>query len=113
MTESWSKQIRVLSKNNSSFLFYFSSWTPAQFTGSHNAYANSVWYERDFLEKQFKFKNNLNLLFFSFFLQSWTHGTYPVGGDQPYHTVDRNKVLPYYQWYVKIISFRHPTIAPR
>ena len=32
------------------------------------------------------------------FTQSWTHGTYPVTPDQPYHTVDRNQVLPYYQW---------------
>ena len=21
------------------------SWTPAQFTGSHNAYANTIWYK--------------------------------------------------------------------
>ena len=36
---------------------------------------------------------------------SWTQGTYPVGGDQPYHTVDRTKVLPYYQWVPFILLF--------
>lgn len=54
-------------------------WTPAQFTGSHNSYANTI---------------------------CWTHGTYPVGGDQPYHTVDRTKVLPYYQWVPFILLFQ-------
>lgn len=54
-------------------------WTPAQFTGSHNSYANTI---------------------------CWTHGTYPVGGDQPYHTVDRTQVLPYYQWVPFILLFQ-------
>lgn len=54
-------------------------WTPATFTGSHDSYANTI---------------------------CWTHGTYPVGGDQPYHTVDRTKVLPYYQWVPFILLFQ-------
>lgn len=53
-------------------------WTPAQFTGSHTSYANTI---------------------------CWTHGTYPVGSEQPYHTVDRTRVLPYYQWVPFILLF--------
>lgn len=54
-------------------------WTPATFTGSHDTYANTI---------------------------CWTHGTYPVVGDQPYHTVDRTQVLPYYQWVPFILLFQ-------
>lgn len=54
-------------------------WTPAYFSGSHSAYANTI---------------------------CWTHGTYPVVGDQPYHTVDRTQVLPYYQWVPFILLFQ-------
>jgi len=54
-------------------------WTPAQFTGSHNAYANAI---------------------------CWTHGTYPIANDQPYHTVNRANVLPYYQWVPFILLFQ-------
>jgi hypothetical protein len=41
-----------------------------------------------------------------FIWQGWTQGTYPVGQEQPYHTVDRSKVLPYYQWVPFILLFQ-------
>ncbi len=49
------------------------SWTPAQFTGSHNAYANTIWYLLKF---------NLITLFRVEILIllsiSWTHGNYKM-----------------------------------